>query len=109
MIAILVILLITLTAGALAIYGLWYALGKRQEKALQSFGTRGLFSDPASEDTPARIDKKLMTASMKKTQLIERARSGDTNVLSDAHATGDSGLYKEALDALVDRSEEHTC
>jgi len=107
MIAILVILLITLTAGALAIYGLWYAFGKRQEKALQPFGTRGLFSDPASEDTPARIDKKLITASMKNTQLIERARSGDTNVLSDARATGDSGLYKEALDALIDKASEN--
>jgi hypothetical protein len=107
MIAILVILLITLTAGAFAVFGLWYAFGKRWEKVLQPSGDRGLFSDPASEDDAAgRINKKSIGASRKKTELMERARLGDIGVLSDAHATGDSGLYKEALDGLVEKASE---
>jgi hypothetical protein len=106
MIAILVILLITLTAGALAIYGLWYAFGKKQEKAIQPFEARGLFSAPASEDDNARASKRLTEAARKRTELMDRARLGDTSVLCDAHATGNSGLYKDALDALLEKASE---
>ena len=109
MIAILVILLITLTAAAFAIFGLRYALsGKSEEKALKPSGARGLFSDPASEsDAAESINKKSASASRQKIELMERARLGDTGALSDAHATGDSGLYKETLDVLIEKASEH--
>jgi hypothetical protein len=103
MIAILVIVVITLVAGAFTIFGLRYALsGKSQERVLPPTGARGLFSDPAPEDDADNgIDKKSVGGSSRGAELIERARRGDIGALSDAHATGSVALYNEALDALI--------
>jgi hypothetical protein len=104
MIAILLILLVTLAAAAFAIFGMRYALARQsQEKALGPHGARGLFSDPASEDAAAESgDEKSIMGSRQRAELMKRARIGDAGVLSEAHATGDPGLYKETLDALIE-------
>lgn len=58
----------------------------------------GLFADEASgrgpvEEAPPKIRE----------GLLERARRGDLEALTEAHATGDEGLYDAALAALVAR------
>lgn len=37
-----------------------------------------------------------------RTKLVERAAQGDTATLAGAHSTGDSALYDQVLDALID-------
>jgi hypothetical protein len=108
MIAILVIVLITLTAGAFTVFGLWHApRGKNQERVLPPPDARGLFSDPTSEDdADGSINKNFVNASTGGAELIERARQGDMGALSDAQATGDVELYNEALGALIERACE---
>jgi hypothetical protein len=107
MISVLVILLIALAAAAFTVSILRKALpGEGQKKALPPPAGRGLFSGQAFEDKAGGIDEKPVRASGRKTELIARARLGDTGVLSDAHATGDAGLYKEVLDALIEQACE---
>ncbi len=66
---------------------------------------RGLFEesqtslydgDKAVEAETARRAAELLRAS-----LLERAAEGDTEALLDAHAAGNTSLYREVLDALV--------
>ncbi|HVG18055.1 MAG TPA: hypothetical protein VNI02_03315 [Blastocatellia bacterium] len=103
MIAFLVIVFITLAAGALTLFGLWHALvGKHQERELPPPDARGLFSDPLpGNEAAGGGGEKSINASTGRAELIERARKGDTGALSEAHSTGDAGLYRETLDALI--------
>jgi hypothetical protein len=103
MIAILVIIFITLAAGALTLFGLRRPpASKHQERVLPPPGARGLFSGPSSENGAGRaVGEKSINASSHDAELIERARKGDVTALSDAHATGNDELYRGALDELI--------
>jgi hypothetical protein len=106
MIAVLVIVLITLTAAAFSVFGLWYALsGENRKRVLPPPSSRGLFSGPASEDYAADgINEIPINDSNQRAELIKRARQGDLAALSDAHAMGDDKLYSETLDALIEQA-----
>lgn len=62
----------------------------------------GLFADQSSggeaEPENETTDE---TTPEDRQALLERARRGDLQALSDAHATRDAGLYREALSALM--------
>jgi hypothetical protein len=106
MITVLAILFITLMAAAFTIFALRYALsGENRKSVLPPPNARGLFSGPASEDYAADSTiEKPINASNQRAELIKRARQGDLLALSDAHATGNAGLYSETLDALVEQA-----
>ncbi|HEX8087470.1 MAG TPA: hypothetical protein VF762_01375 [Blastocatellia bacterium] len=109
MIAILVIIFITLAAGAFTLFGLRHALaGKHQERVLPPPDARGLFSDPSPENDAGRsLNEKSVNASTLEAELIKRARKGDASALSDAHAALPGASYGEVLDALVEHASGH--
>lgn len=66
----------------------------------------GLFDDSAINETlPRQLPGGNPVTEEERNALIERASGGDKEALHDAHATGDSALYDDVLDALVNRAE----
>ena len=59
----------------------------------------GLFDRP---DPGLLVEEQQRTIASKRQGLLELARGGDLNALSNAHSTHDSALYADVLDALVD-------
>ena len=110
-----VIFLITsiLLLGLLAIsVYFWQKPSKRPSTAElpPPINPRGLF-DPGGSDTvmklgtalPAEVDSKRAREA-----LLERAAQGDKSVLQEAHELSDRTVYKEVLNALVNKAESNS-
>ncbi len=104
MIAIIVISFLALTGAAFTIY-LWQrtpsdATDNRVVPAPQ-FG--GLFDRP---DATLIAEERQQTIASRRRKLLELARSGNLNSLTEAHAAVDSVLYADVLDGLVEWASE---
>ena len=81
----------------------------RVDHNLHSPRFRGLFEDRNASRTSLEDSQEPGNWGLRKA-LLERARSGELESLSEAHAAGGRELYREVLDALVesgsDRQEE---
>jgi len=100
MIAIIVISFLALIGAAFTIY-LWQrtpsdATGNR---VLPAPHFEGLFDRP---DATLLVEEQQQRIASNRQTLIELARSGDLNALTQAHSTHDAELYADALDALVE-------
>ncbi|HLF83788.1 MAG TPA: hypothetical protein VI837_06400 [Blastocatellia bacterium] len=100
MIAIIVISLLALIGAAFTIY-LWRRIPSDAtgNSVLPAPHSRGLFDRP--DATLLEEEEQQTTASNRQT-LIELARNGDLNALTQAHSTHDPEFYADALDALVE-------
>ena len=101
MFAIIIILFLALTGAAFTLFFRQRTRsGAREEASLQPRQFAGLFEDrgPVGDLAEARQQ----TRRRERAALLERARRGEVETLSEAHAMGDRELYREVLDAVVD-------
>jgi hypothetical protein len=99
MVLILIITLFALAGIALSVRSLARSMARSgSEYNFDSAPFSGLFADEASGEEPVEEAPPEIREG-----LLERARRGDLEALTEAHATGDKGLYGEALAALVAR------
>lgn len=99
MIAIIVISFLVLTGAVFTIY-LWRALsGTASSHDLPPPQARGLFED--RDRAAALMEAKDTDAARRRLKLIERARMGDLNALTEARSSSSAELYGEVLDLVV--------
>lgn len=100
MIAIIVISLLALIGAAFTIY-LWRRPPSDEtgNRVLPAPHSRGLFDRP---DATLVEEEQRQTIASNRQTLIELARSGDLNALTQAHSTHDAELYADALNVLVE-------
>ncbi len=65
---------------------------------------RGLFAEDSSANTAER-ERLAIAASERAEQLIAKAKAGDRAALSEAHHSGDAGVYDQVLTEFLGRSE----
>ncbi|HSB08454.1 MAG TPA: hypothetical protein VLM38_03000 [Blastocatellia bacterium] len=101
MFTIIIITLLVLLAGGLSLYIRQIARSSPtadRELRPRSFG--GLFSAPGAVSVAG--EPATDTRSYRKAKLMERARSGDLETLSEAWRDGDQETYQEVLETLID-------
>lgn len=106
MVTVLIASFVLLVLGSYAIY-CWQrpSPDKNADHVLPSTHFKGLFSDElATKDAPALIAEKINLSNEQRAALLARAANGDKTALHDAHASNESALYDEVLNALVESS-----
>src|SRR5437870_645372 len=101
MLAIIVISLLVLIGAALSVF-LWQRTlpGTREDHNLEPPHFGGLFDERGSERAQVGGGEKGIAGV--RAALLERARRGELEALSEALTGGDAEMYGEVLDALVD-------
>ncbi len=104
MIAIIVIALLALIGAVFTIY-VWQRTPSDREghPVIPAPHFEGLFDRP---DATLLVEEQQRTIASNRQTLLELARSGDLNALTQAHSTRNAELYADALDALVNWAGE---